>query len=54
MIVLAAFILGAFLGWRRAAAIGGNAKDRSWYAGVFAILFALAGVFVTVILERAL
>lgn len=54
MIVLAALILGAFLGWRRAAAIGGNTKDRSWYAGVFAILFALLGLFVTVILERTL
>lgn len=54
MIVIAALILGAFLGWRRAAAIGGNAKDRAWYAGVFAILFALAGLFLTVILERVL
>lgn len=54
MIVLAALILGAVIGWRRGAAIGGNAKDRAWYAGVFAILFALGGVLLTVILERAL
>lgn len=54
MIVIAALILGALIGWRRGAAIGGNAKDRTWYAGVFGILFALAGLILTIVLERAL
>ena len=47
MIVIAALVIGALVGWRRGTAIGGNAKDRAWYAGVFAILFALAGLFIT-------
>ena len=53
MIVIAALLIGAFVGWRRGVAIGGNTKDRAWYAGVFAILFALAGLFITVFLARA-
>ncbi|WP_195759828.1 hypothetical protein [Paracoccus sp. S-4012] len=54
MIVLAALILGAVLGWRRAAAIGGNTKDRVQYAAVHAILFALLGMFATILVDRAL
>lgn len=53
MIVLAALLLGAVIGWRRAAAIGGNAKDKAQYATVFAIIFALAGLFATVLVARA-
>lgn len=54
MIVILAFLLGIFLGWRRAGQLGGTRADRIQYAMVFALGFALLGLFATVILERNL
>lgn len=52
LIILAAFLIGALLGWRRATALGGNTKDKLQYAAVFGILFMLVGLIVTVVLAR--
>ncbi|MFC3628353.1 hypothetical protein ACFOM8_02725 [Paracoccus angustae] len=52
MIVIAAAIVGAFLGWRRAGQLGGLPRDRAQYAAGFGMAFALAGLFATVILDR--
>ena len=54
MIIVAAIILGAFLGDRRALSIGGNGKDRLQYAAVHGIALAIAGLFVTILIDRAL
>lgn len=52
MIVIAALIIGAFLGWRRAVALGGNRRDRVQYAASYALAFTIVGIFATVILDR--
>lgn len=52
MIVIAALVIGAFLGWRRAAKLGGNRLDRLQYAAAFAVILALVALFVTVFIER--
>ncbi|SNR60173.1 hypothetical protein [Paracoccus sediminis] len=52
MIVIAAFIIGAVLGWRRAGQLGGRRRDRVQYAAAFAMAFAVLGLFATVILDR--
>ena len=39
MIVIAAAIIGAFLGWRRAGKLGGTWRDRAQYAAGFGIAF---------------
>lgn len=52
MIVIAAAIVGAFLGWRRAGQLGGRQRDRAQYAAGFAIAFAMLGLFATVIIDR--
>ncbi|WP_182911467.1 hypothetical protein [Paracoccus sp. JM45] len=52
MIVIAAFILGAFLGSRRAGKLGGNRRDRIQYAVAFAVIFAIIGLFITVFIDR--
>lgn len=54
MIVIAAAVIGAILGWRRAGRLGGTRRDRAQYAAGFAIAFALPGLFATVILDRVL
>jgi len=54
MIMLAALIIGALIGWRRAKAMGGNAKDIAQYAAVYGLLFLLAGVLLTVFLARSM
>lgn len=54
MIVLAGLLLGIFWGIRTARARGGNRLDMAQYAAVFGILFALAGLFVTIAVERML
>ncbi|MDO5612242.1 MAG: hypothetical protein Q4G14_03250 [Paracoccus sp. (in: a-proteobacteria)] len=54
MIVIAAIVIGALLGWRRAAQMGGALRDRAQYAAVFAIAFAILGLFATVFIERSL
>ncbi len=52
MIVIAAIVIGAFLGWRRAAKLGGNRRDRAQYAAGYALAFAILGLFATVFLDR--
>ncbi len=52
MIIIAALILGAVLGWRRASQLGGNRKDRVQYAMVFALGLAMIGVFATIFVHR--
>ncbi|WP_165455688.1 hypothetical protein [Paracoccus subflavus] len=52
MIVIAAVVIGAFLGWRRAGQLGGTRRDRMQYAAAFAMAFAVLGLFATVILDR--
>lgn len=52
MIVIFALILGAALGWRRAARLGGGSKDRAQYAAAYALAFAALGIFATVMIDR--
>ncbi|MDO5631380.1 MAG: hypothetical protein Q4G22_06030 [Paracoccus sp. (in: a-proteobacteria)] len=54
MIVIAAIVIGALLGWHRAAQLGGTTRDRIQYAAVFAIAFAILGLFATIFMERSL
>ncbi|MEM1389319.1 MAG: hypothetical protein AAF748_10545 [Pseudomonadota bacterium] len=53
MIIIAAVALGAGLGYNAARRRGGNNKDRLQYAVGYALLFAVMGTFVTVIIDRA-
>jgi len=50
---LAGAILGILFGIWRAKKAGGNALDMAQYAAVYAMLFGLVGVIVTVILVRS-
>lgn len=52
MIVLAAFIIGGVLGGLRAARLGGGGKDIAQYVIVFALIFAMLGLFATILIER--
>lgn len=52
MIVIAAVVIGALLGWHRAGRLGGSARDRAQYAAAFAIAFAVLGLFATILLDR--
>jgi hypothetical protein len=52
MIILVSTFVGAFLGAAAARRRKGNGLDIAQYAGVYAILFALLGLFITVILDR--
>ncbi|MEE2861383.1 MAG: apolipoprotein acyltransferase [Paracoccus sp. (in: a-proteobacteria)] len=52
MIVIAAAIVGALLGLRRASQLGGNSRDRAQYAIAFALGFAMIGLFATIIIHR--
>lgn len=52
MIVIAAIILGALIGWTRAARLGGARADRAQYAAALGFGFAALGVFVTILLAR--
>lgn len=54
MIVIVAFLAGAVWGWWLAGRRGGGRLDRMQYATAFAIAFAIAGLFATVILERVI
>jgi len=53
MIVIAAVIIGAALGWRRAVQLGGNRRDRVQYALAFALAFAVIGLFATIFVHRS-
>ena len=52
MIVIAAMLLGAVLGWRRAGQLGGNTRDRAQYAAGFALALGAVGLFATVLIDR--
>lgn len=52
MIVIAAIVLGACLGWRRATKLGGDSRDRAQYAAGFALAFAVIGLLLTTIIDR--
>lgn len=52
MIVLAGFILGATGGALRARKDGGKPLDMLQYAAAYGILFALVGLFVTIVIGR--
>ena len=52
MIVIASLILGAALGAIQARRKGGNRLDMLQYAGVFAIIGAVTGLFLTITVER--
>lgn len=54
MIVLIAFIIGATGGALRARSRGGNRLDIAQYAGVYGIVFAIIGLFVTIVLQQTL
>jgi hypothetical protein len=45
-------ILGAAIGWMRAARRGGNRADKVHYALAHAILFAILGLFATILYHR--
>ena len=50
---LIGLILGALLGLFRAKRKGGNKLDMLQWATVYAIIFALVGLFVLIIIERS-
>lgn len=52
MIVIAAILLGAALGWRRAARLSTDRRDRAQYAAAHAMAFAIIGLFLTIFLHR--
>lgn len=53
MIVIFAFALGALWGAYLARRRGGRRLDMLQYAAAFGIAFAIAGLFLTVIVDRA-
>jgi hypothetical protein len=52
MLILIACAIGAYVGWRRARARGGDKFDRLQYAAAHAILFALLATAAAVALQR--
>lgn len=54
MIVIGGFVLGALIGALTARQRGGKPADLAQYAAGFGIAFCLAGLFLTIILERLL
>lgn len=54
MIVIAALVAGAIFGVYAASRKGGNRLDKAQYGAVFAIIFALVGLFVTVAIDKML
>lgn len=52
MIVLACLILGAAIGWMRAARQGGKLADKLQYAAAHAMALAIPGIFLTIYLGR--
>lgn len=52
MIVIAALVIGALIGWRSAARLKGNRMDRLQYAAAYGLAFAALGVLATVLIER--
>jgi hypothetical protein len=52
MIIIAAFLLGATVGWVRAARRNGNRLDKLQYAAGHAIFFTIVGLFLTLVIDR--
>ncbi|WBU62860.1 hypothetical protein [Paracoccus aerodenitrificans] len=52
MIVIVCILAGLWLGWQRAGKSGGDRKDRWQWALAHALIFAIAGVFATIIIDR--
>lgn len=52
MIILLAMLLGAFFGWRRAAARGGDRLDRLQYAAAHGIAFGIAALAFSILIVR--
>ncbi|HWL56458.1 MAG TPA: hypothetical protein VNQ78_07240 [Paracoccus sp. (in: a-proteobacteria)] len=53
MIVIAALIFGAAVGWWRAARLGGTRADRMQYGAAHALAFAILGIFLTILIARS-
>jgi len=51
---LSGLLIGAVFGALRAKAKGGNGKDMLQWGAVFAIIFALIGLFLVIVLQRIL
>ncbi|WP_168222980.1 hypothetical protein [Oceanicola sp. D3] len=54
MIVLAALALGALAGFTHARRRNGNTLDKLQYMAVYAMIFAVIGLFATIALEKML
>lgn len=54
MIVIIAFIIGAALGAYRARTKKGNRLDIAQYAAIYGLVFAIIGVFITIVLGKML
>ena len=52
MIVIACLILGAAIGWMRAAKVGGTTADKLQYAAAHGLALAVVGIFVTILITR--
>lgn len=52
MIVLAALVFGALMGWGVARRRGGRGLDQLQHAAGYGIAWALVGVFVTILIVR--
>lgn len=52
MIVIAGLILGAAIGWRRAAKRGGTLADKLQYAAAHGMALAVLGIFLTLFIGR--
>lgn len=52
MIVIAAFLLGAVIGWVRAAKAGGGTADKLQYAAAHALALTVLALFLTILLTR--
>ena len=52
MIFYTAIVLGAVIGYVRAARRGGNMFDRLQYAAVHAIFLSILGLFLTILIQR--
>ena len=52
MIVIAAFLIGAAIGWMRAAKVGGTTADKLQYAAAYGLALSVLGVFATVMIGR--
>ncbi|PRZ46411.1 hypothetical protein [Epibacterium scottomollicae] len=54
MIVILSFLLGAAIGAFKARKRGGNVADMLQYGAVYAIIFGIVGLFVTIVIDRTL